>query len=161
MRLYLPRFGCYARTPVAISELAEKLVLYLYPGSVCSPEDGYESPLRDSVQHRSFADRREELGALGCSAVGLSSQSVDAQRRVVAATGVSHALLSDPDLVLAGALGLPTFNLDHADWYCRFTVMIHRGRIAAAFSPTSAARSAGEAAAWIREQGEQVAANDS
>jgi peroxiredoxin len=149
------RFGCYARTPVALPELGEEVVLYLYPGSVCSPEDGYESPLRDSVQHRSFEDRRESLRALGYSAVKLSSQSVDTQWRVAADTGVSHTLLSDPDLVL------PTFNMDRDDWYCRVTLLIQGGRIAAAFHPTSAARSAGEAIARIQEQGGHVAANSS
>jgi peroxiredoxin len=146
------RFGCYARTPVALPELGEEVVLYLYPGSVRSPEDGYESPLRDSVQHRSFEDCRESLRTLGYSAVGLSSHSVDAQRRVAAGTGVSHTLLSDPDLVLARALGLPTFNMDRDDWYCRVTILIQGGRIAAAFHP-SAARSAGEAIARIQDQG--------
>lgn len=129
-------------------------MLDLYPGAICSPEDGYQSPSRDSVQHRSFADRRDELATLGYNAVGLSSQSVDAQRRVVADAGASHTLLSDPDLRLAGAPGLPTFNMDHSDWYCRLTVVVHRGRAAVAFYPISAARSAGEAVAWIREQGE-------
>ncbi len=148
------RFRCYARAPVALPELGKRLVLYLYPGAICSPEDGYQSPSRDSVQHRSFADRRDELERLGYNAVGLSSQSVDAQRRVVTDAGVSHTLLSDSDLELAGALGLPTFNMDKSDWYCRLTVMVHRGRVAGAFYPISAARSAGEAVAWIREQGE-------
>jgi peroxiredoxin len=152
------RFRCYARTPVAVPELGEKLVLYLYPGSICSPEDGYQSPSRDSLQHRSFADRRGELGRLRYNAVGLSSQSVDALRRVAADTGVSHPLLSDPDLQLARALGLPTFNMDHTDWYCRLTLVVDRGRVAAAFYPTSAARSGGEAVAWIRKQEEQDAA---
>jgi peroxiredoxin len=155
------RFKCYAGTPVAVPELGASLVLYLYPGSVCSPEDGYESPLRDSVQHRAFEDSRKGLGALGYSAVGLSSQSVDVQRRVAADTGVRHTLLSDPGLLLASALGLPTFNMDRDDWYCRFTVVIQGGRIAAAFYPSSAARSAGEAIAWIRERGVQVVANGS
>lgn len=139
------RFGCYARTPVAVPELAlaVELGLYLYPGSVCSPEDGYESPLRDSVQHRSFADRREALGALGYSAVGLSSQSGDAQRRVVADTGMSHMLLSDPDLVLAGTLGLPTFNMDHADGYCRFSVPSGRRSAKCRGSSSVASRTGG------------------
>ena len=80
--------------------------------SVRSPEDGYQSPLRDSVQHRAFANRRAELVGLGYAIVGVSSQALDVQRRVIADTGVRHMLLSDPDLVLAQTLGLPTFRLD-------------------------------------------------
>jgi peroxiredoxin len=63
-------------------------------------------------------------------------------------------LLSDPDLQLALALGLPTFNVDNTDWYCRLTLVITEGTVAQAFSPVvSARRSAAQAIAWMRGQG--------
>lgn len=156
------RFLSYARTPVAIGELGAKLVLYLYPGSICSPEDGYQSPSRDSLQHRSFADRRDELTTLGYKAAGLSSQSVDAQRRVVADTGVSHTLLSDPALQLTGALGLP-----HSTCITPTGIAVSRswftqGRVAAAFCPISASakcRGSRSVDSRARERGNVVRAD--
>ena len=102
------------------------------PYAVRSPEDRYQSPLRDSVQHLAFANCDAELVGLGYAIVGVSSQSLDVQRRAIADTGVRHTLLSDPDLVLAQALGLPTFRLDQAEWYRRLVVVTggsHRGGV--------------------------------
>jgi peroxiredoxin len=138
--------------------LGARLVLYFYPGAVCSPEDGYQSPLRDSVQHRAFANRDAELVGLGYAIVGVSSQSLEVQRRVIADTGVRHTLLSDPDLVLAQTLGLPTFRLDQAEWYRRLVVVMEEDRIVAVFYPaTNTPGAASQAVAWIRGSGEQVA----
>jgi peroxiredoxin len=112
------RLGCYSGAPMGVSELGKLLVIYFYPGCLCSPEDGYWSPVRDTAQHGAFAYQSADLLASGYAPVGLSSQSVEVQRRVVADTGIRHTLLSDPELKLAQALGLPTFNMDQTDCTC-------------------------------------------
>jgi peroxiredoxin len=148
------RLNCYMGVPVDLQELGgnETLVIYSYPGCVCSPEDGYESPLLDAMQHRAFADCGSVFRATGCRPVGISSQSVEGQRRAAADTRATHMLLSDPDLRLARALGLGTFNVDGADWYCRMTLVVVGGIVAETFSPRGA-RATAQAIAWLRAQG--------
>jgi peroxiredoxin len=91
---------------------------------------------------------------MGCRPVGISSQSVQGLRRAAADTDAKHMLLSDPDLQLARALGLSTFNVDNTDWDCRLTLVITEGTVAQAFSPVgSARRSAAQVIAWMRGQG--------
>jgi peroxiredoxin len=148
------RLGCYAGSPVDVRDLEGRLVIYFYPGCVCSPEDGYQSPALDAVQHRAFADRGAEFLAMDCRPIGISSQSVEGQRRAAADTKAGHILLSDHELQLARALGLPTFNVDNADWYRRVTLLLAEGSIAQAFSALGgAAQSAAQAIAWIRAEG--------
>jgi peroxiredoxin len=149
------RLGCYTGSPVDVGDLEGWLVIYFYPGCICSSEDGYQSPALDAAQHRAFADRGADFLAMDCRPIGISSQSVEGQRRAVADTKAGHLLLSDPELQLAQALGLPTFNVDNADWYRRVTLAIAEGSVAQAFSPLpGAAQSAAQAIAWIRAQGD-------
>lgn len=147
------RLGCYLGCPVNLSELGDRLVLYFYPGCLCSPEDGYRAPAVDAAQHRAFASRRVDFDGFGCVVVGVSSHSLDVQRRVAADTGLTHALLSDPDMCISQALGLPTFNVDNRDWYCRLTLLAIGGRIRHVLSPASGPASAAQAIAWLRAQG--------
>jgi peroxiredoxin len=148
------RLSCYTGSPVDVRDLEGWLVIYFYPGCVCSPEDGYQSPALDAAQHRAFADRDADFLAMDCRPIGISSQSVEGQRRAAADTKAGHILLSDPELQLAQALELPTFNVDNADWYRRVTLVIAEGAIAQAFAPLrAAAQSAVQAIAWIRAQG--------
>jgi peroxiredoxin len=128
------------------------LAIYVYPGCVCSPEDDYQSPALDAMQHRVFAARGSEFLAMGCRLVGISSQSVEGQRRAAADTGATHMLLSDPGLRLARALGLATFNVDGADWYCRMTLVVVEGIVAETFTARGAGGAA-QAIAWLRAQG--------
>jgi peroxiredoxin len=156
------RLGSYMGVPTGVPEVGRLLVVYFYPGCVCSPEDGYQSPTRDFAQHLAFSRARADLLAAGYAAVGVSSQPTEMQRRAVADARIGHALLSDPELELASALGLPTFNVDGRDWYCRLVLVLARGRIAAVFHPVAdASGSASEALVWIREQGEPVASGGS
>jgi peroxiredoxin len=137
--------------PVNLSEL-DRGVVYFYSGSLCSPEDGYDSAALDEAQHRAFADHWADFTALGCRAFGVSNQSPDEQRQVGEVLGLGHPLLSDGERRLAHELGLPTFTVQGATSYCRLTLVISDGVIATAFYPvTSAARSAAQAIVWIRE----------
>jgi peroxiredoxin len=137
---------------VKLAEL-DRAVLYFYPGYVCSPEDGYDSPALDEAQHRAFAHHWSDFLRLNCMALGVSSQSNDEQSVTASALGVGHPLLCDSDRLLAQELGLPTFTVDHIGWYCRLTLVVDDGVIARAFYPvTSATRSAAQAIRWMRRQ---------
>jgi peroxiredoxin len=138
--------------PVDLSSL-DRAVLYLYPGNRCSPEDGYDSPVVDEAQHCAFADHWSDFLALNCMVLGMSSQSLDQQSVAAAALGVGQPLLCDADARVGRALGLPTFTVDHIDWYCRAALVVDDGVIVQAFYPlASAARSPGQAVAWMRRQ---------
>ncbi|HST33526.1 MAG TPA: redoxin domain-containing protein [Solirubrobacteraceae bacterium] len=136
-------------------ELAEldRAVLYFYPGHVCSPEGGYDSPALDDAQHRAFAHHWSDFLALNCMALGISSQSSHEQSVTASALGIGHPLLCDRDRMLAQQLGLPTFTVDHIGWYCRLTLVVDDGVIARAFYPvTSATRSPAQAVWWMRQR---------
>jgi peroxiredoxin len=138
--------------PVDLSSL-DRAVLYLYPGNLCSPEDGYDSPAVDEAQHCAFADHWPDFLALNCSVLGMSSQSLEQQSVVVAALGVGQPLLCDADARVGRALGLPTFSVDDIDWYCRAALVVEDGVVVQAFYPlASAVRSPGQAVAWMRRR---------
>ncbi len=146
----------YPGSAVDLRELAQAfpLVIYLYPGGGWSAQDGEDTPLADAVQHRAFRRHQRDLEARGYQLIGVSSQSQTAQREAALANGVAHALLGDPELQLARALGLPTFTLDGGFWYHRLTLVVGGGRIQKAFFPvSSAARSAAQVIAWMTIQG--------
>lgn len=134
-------------------------VLYLYPGVGVSSPDGEDTPRLDNVQHRAFRAHQRELEALEFQAIGVSSQSTHAQQRAVQANRLEHRLLSDPRLLLARELGLPTRTVDGARWYQRLTLIVTGGRIEKAFFPVrDPARSPARAIAWIRVHGSQPGA---
>lgn len=130
-----------------------RAVLYFYPGNVCSPEGGYDSPALDEAQHRAFARHWPDFLSLNCMMLGVSSQSQDEQSVIVSALGVGQPLVCDSNLRLAQDLGLPTFTVDSAAWYCRLMLVINDGAIVRAFYPLiSATRSPAQAVAWMRRQ---------
>jgi peroxiredoxin len=137
---------------IDLAEL-DRAVLYLYPGTRCSPEDGHGSPGLDETQHRVFSDHWPDFLALNCRVLGLSSQSLDEQCVVAAALGIGHPILCDRDASVAHELGLPTFSVDDVTWYRRATLIVHDGAIVQAFYPLeSAFRSAAQAVAWMQRQ---------
>jgi peroxiredoxin len=129
------------------------LVIYLYPGTPISPHDGESSPLIDALEHRAFRDHQSDLEAMGSSAVGVSSQSLESQLQLV----MDHAipprqLLRDTELHLASELRLATFMLNGACWYHRLTLIAINGRIVKAW-PANPARTAAQAVAWMQLRG--------
>jgi peroxiredoxin len=127
-------------------------IVYFYPGSLCSPENGYDSPALDEAQHRAFADHWLDFTALHCVIFGISSQPLDKQRATAEGLGLGHPLLWDGEKRLAHELGLPTFTEANTSWYCRVTLVIRSGAAAHAFYPvTSVVRSAAQAIAWMRQ----------
>jgi peroxiredoxin len=66
---------------------------------------------------------------------GLSSQSGDYQRELVARLHLPFAMLSDPEFTVRDALGLPTFVANGMSLYRRLTMIIDHGSVEHVFFP--------------------------
>jgi peroxiredoxin len=141
-------------TVVDIRELAEKspLVMYFYPGTAASPEDGHASREVDQAQHRAFSSHHPDFLALNCSVFGVSSQPRE-QQHATTACEIEHLLLSDPCARLAREFNLRTFTVDGARWYCR-SVVVLVGKLWHVISTLrSVQASPAQAIGWMRAQG--------
>ena len=141
--------------PLNLSDfsMSAPIVIYLYPGASTSPDDGDSSLLMDVLEHRAFRDHQPDLEAMGSSAFGVSSQSLESQLQIL----VDHAIpprqiLRDTELHLASELGLATFVLNGARWYHRLTLITINGEIVKAWA-THPARTAAQAVAWMQLRG--------
>lgn len=139
----------------ALDRLASRsLVLYLYPGASSSPDGGDDSLLTDATQHRAFRERLSELANRRFVVLGLSSETPEAQLVSAVAQRLSHVLLSDPRLLLADAMGLPTVTVAGARLYRRLTIVVHRGQIGHVFFPVAnVQRSADQVLTWAKVNG--------
>ena len=99
-----------------------------------------------------FRDHHAELLAAGAAQVfGLSSQSSDYQREAVDRLHLPFAMLSDEQLALAGALGLPTFTAGGTTLYRRLTMIVSDGVIEHVFYPVFPPdRHARQVLDWLR-----------
>jgi peroxiredoxin len=140
--------------PVDLGSFATRSVaIYLYPGGCCSPDGGEDSPMLDAAQHRAFGAYEHEMAMLNLAVFGVSSQWPEVQRESAEATRVGHPLLSDPHLLLAEKLGLPTFEDHGARRYRRLTMVVHHGRVGKVFYPVrSPARNPAQVVAWTKVQ---------
>lgn len=83
--------------------------------------------------------------------VGISAQTPEEQSEFAQREQIPFALLSDRDLLLSDALGLPTFEVDGIRLYRRLTLVAEAGRIVTAFYPVFPPdRDAAEVLAWLR-----------
>lgn len=81
---------------------------------------------------------------------GVSSQDPAYQREFATRLDLSYDILSDPDLMLGQALGLPTFVFGGMRLYKRLVLLAEEGRISHAFYPVFPPdRSAAEVLAWL------------
>lgn len=99
-----------------------------------------------------FRDHHQELLAAGARRVfGLSSQDTAYQREVVERLRLPFAMLSDPQLDLVAALGLPTFEVDGLTLFKRLTLIIRDGVIENVFYPIFPPNvHAQQVLAWLR-----------
>jgi peroxiredoxin len=138
---------------------AGRTVIYAYPMTgrpgVDLPDGWNEIPGARGCTPEScaFRDHFAELQAAGADAVfGLSSQDTGYQREVVQRLRLPFPMLSDPELKLAGALGLPTFEAAGMELYRRLTLVIEDGRVAHVFYPVFPPDGhAAEVLAWLRD----------
>jgi peroxiredoxin len=133
------------------------LVLYAYPRTgrpgVEPPPGWDETPGARGCTPQScgFRDHGAELRDLGATVVGLSAQTIEDQREAVERLGLPHAVASDPDLRVADALRLPTFEFDGRRLYKRLTLVAEQGRIVKVFYPVFPPdENASEVAVWLR-----------
>ncbi len=135
---------------------AGTLVLYVYPrtGTPGEPSpDGWDAipgARGCTPQSCAFRDHHADLRAFGADVLGLSAQPAAEQAAFAEREHLPFALLSDPDLHLAAALSLPTFEAAGMRLYRRITLVAEDGAIAKAFYPVFPPdRNAAEVLAWL------------
>ncbi|MGN6276493.1 MAG: peroxiredoxin [Solirubrobacterales bacterium] len=133
------------------------LVAYVYPRTgipgVPLPDgwDDIPGARGCTPQSCAYRDALAEFEALGATVVGISAQSAAEQAEFAAREHIPFPLLSDPDLRLAEALRLPTFEADGMTLYKRLTFVAAAGRIVMVFYPVFPPdRNAAEVLAWLR-----------
>lgn len=138
---------------------AGTLVLYVYPRTGTpgqSMPDGWDAipgARGCTPQSCAFRDHAGELAALGATVVGLSAQSLDEQQGLAAREHIPFALLADPELRVADALNLPTFQAGGMRLYKRITLIAEAGTIAKVFYPVFPPdRNAADVVAWLRDR---------
>ena len=83
----------------------------------------------------------------------MSAQPPDEQRAFAEREHIPYPLLSDGGLVLADALGLPTFEAGGMRLYRRLTFVARAGRIEKVFYPVFPPdRNAADVLAWLERQ---------
>ena len=139
----LPALGL-SGTDGAVHNLAAlpgRTVLYLYP---LTARPGAELPNDWDLipgargctpQSCAFRDHHAELQAAGARVYGLSAQDSAYQQEAALRLHLPFALLSDPQLRLAQALRLPTFQADGQRLYRRATLIVRGGVIEKVFYP--------------------------
>lgn len=136
---------------------AGRTVLYLYPltgrADIELPADWDTIPGARGCTNQAcdIRDHHAELLAAGAAAVyGLSAQASAYQAEVVERLRLPFAMLSDPELVLADELDLPTFTAGGMTLYRRHTLVLRDGIIEQVFYPVFPPdQHAEEVLAWL------------
>ena len=143
---------------VDLSALPGRTVVYCYPmtgrpdRSLPTGWDEIPGARGCTPQSCSFRDHHAELRALGARVFGLSTQDTDYQREAATRLHLPFALLSDSDLAFAGALDLPTFEVEGMVLLKRLTLIIDEGWIEKVFYPVFPPdRSAEEVVGWLED----------
>ena len=147
--------------PVSLRELAlERLVLYIYPrtgrpGEPSPPGwDAIPGARGCTPESCAFRDHAAELSELGASLAGLSAQPLEEQVEFAERNHIAYPVMADPELRLAGALRLPTFDVAGMTLYKRITLVIEACAVAKVFYPVFPPdKNADEVIAWLRERG--------
>ena len=101
-------------------------------------------------QSCAFRDLHGEFAERGAVVLGLSAQSEEDQAEFAQRVHLGFPLLSDPQLALAKALELPTFEAAGMTLYKRVTLVVRDGKIAKAFYPVFPPdRNAADVLAWL------------
>jgi peroxiredoxin len=144
--------------PVELAEEAQGLlVLYVYPRT---GRPGVEPPRAwDAIpgargctpQSCGYRDHGDELRELGARVAGVSAQPLEDQSELVERLALPHPVIADPELRLADALRLPTFDFDGRRLYKRLSLVAEAGRIVKVFYPVFPPdENAAEVVAWLR-----------
>ncbi len=132
------------------------LVIYCYPrtgrpGEPLPPGwDEIPGARGCTPQSCAFRDHFAELEALGARLLGLSAQSLPDQVEFAERVGLRYPLLSDPELELADALHMPTFEVAGMRLYRRLTLIARGARVIKALYPVFPPdRNAAEVVGWL------------
>jgi peroxiredoxin len=133
------------------------LVLYIYPrtGTPGRPSpagwDDIPGARGCTPQSCAYREALAEFEALGAILAGLSAQSADEQAEFASREHIPFPLLSDPELELAAAVRLPTFEVEGMALYRRLTLIAEGEAIVKAFYPVFPPnRDAASVLAWLR-----------
>ena len=137
-----------------------RVVLYAYPRT---GRPG-EAPLVDdwdsipgargcTPETCGFRDHHAELRAVGAEVFGLSTQDTEYQQELVRRLNLPFAILSDAQLELTRAWGLPTFQAAGQTLLRRLTLILRDGRVEHVWYPVFPPdRHADEVLEWLRDQ---------
>jgi peroxiredoxin len=157
-RLELPTTDGFG---VDLAEAAQRLlVVYVFPragrpGEPLPPGwDEIPGARGCTPQSCAFRDHHAEIAALGARVLGLSAQTTADHLELARRLALPYPLASDPLLTLAGALGLPTFEVEGVGrLYKRLTFIARQGTIEKVFYPVFPPdRNAEEVVAWLMRQ---------
>lgn len=145
---------------VDLSKLAGRTVVYIYPRTGVPgqplPEGWNQIPGARGCTPQScgFRDHFRELKALGVAAVyGLSTQDSAYQREAAQRLHLPFPLLSDADLKLKTAIGLPSFFTSGMTLYKRMAMVLEGAAIVRVFYPVFPPdKNAEEVMAWLRSR---------
>jgi peroxiredoxin len=143
---------------VTLAKLKGRTVLYVYPRTgvpgVDAPPGWDDIPGARGCTPQScgFRDHFAELKALGVAHVyGLSTQDTAYQREVAERLHLPFPLLSDADLKLKSAIGLPAFSTSGMTLFKRMAMVVENGTIVGVFYPVFPPdKNAEEVIAWLR-----------
>ena len=132
------------------------LVVYVYPRTgtpgVALPPGWDETPGARGCTPQScaFRDEAAAFAARGAALVGLSAQTLEEQRAFAEREHIPYPVASDAELVLAEAMGLPTFEIAGMRLYRRLTFVARAGRVEQVFYPIFPPhRNAGDVLSWL------------
>lgn len=130
-----------------LSKSIQWQVVYCYPGA---GYDDAESRAEDAQQRRAYRACRETLLHRHVRVAALSSDSDQTQLRECGAHEIRHSVLSDPQLRVADALGLPTLGSPEGRCYSRLTILAMQSVIRHVFSPVwNPAHNPSQVLAWL------------
>jgi peroxiredoxin (alkyl hydroperoxide reductase subunit C) len=143
---------------VTLSALPGRTVVFAYPrtgepGKISLVDDWDMIPGARGCtpQTCAFRDHFAELSRLGVAHVfGLSTQDTAYQTEAAQRLHLPFAILSDAELRLTRAIGLPTFETSGMVLHRRLTMVIDDGRITHVFYPVFPPdRNAADVVAWL------------
>jgi peroxiredoxin len=143
---------------VELAALSGRTIVYAYPrtgrpGEPSLVEDWDLIPGARGCTPEScgFRDHHAELAAAGARVFGLSTQDTAYQQEAVSRLGLTFPLLSDADLRLARAMGLPGFEVAGQTLLKRLTLLLADGVVERVWYPVFPPdRHAAEVLAWLQ-----------
>jgi peroxiredoxin len=134
----------------------ERLVVYVYPRTGVPGQpllDGWDDipgARGCTPQSCAFRDARDDFARHGATLIGISAQTPQEQAEFAEREHIPYPLLSDHDLALADAMGLPTFETSGLRLYKRLTFVAEEGQVVKVFYPVFPPdRNAGDVLAWL------------